>query len=372
MSAALQLVGGTPLTTVTAQDLVAEKLGEVEWVIPSFIPAGGFTVLYGAPKSGKTTLAMHMAAAIVGSRVFLGGHSNLAEPVILLDLEQSRRVTQRRMIEVGAHQAFEHLHIWSGRPPALADLLATIEKIKPPVVFVDSLSRWLLLEQENDNAELTRRLGPIVAAFQERDVALVVIHHDRKSEGDSGRNMRGASALLAMCDVAIEVRKEKENDAFTDLRKLTIVSRLEPERILSVRLTAEGFVEEASPAERQEARILEQLVAGPQAIATLHEVLGLDDEALRKRLGALMQHGRVTKSGRGVRGDPHIFTVSPILRNSPKSTAGETPAGFFYSPPPVREDRRIGESGKPKSAPNGKRGAGESDEGAGTLAQMRL
>lgn len=373
MSAAHPLAIGTLLKTVTASELVAEELGEVEWVIPSFVPAGGFSLLYGAPKSGKTTLAMHMAAGIIGSRLFLGGHSNIAQPVLWLDLEQSRRVTQRRMIEIGAHQALEHLHLWTGRPPALADLLATVDKLQPSVAFVDSLSRWLLLEDENDNAELNRRLGPIVLAFQERDVALFAIHHDRKSEGDSGRNIRGASALLGMCDVAIECRKEKEGEAFTDLRKLTIVSRHEPERILSVRLTGGEFVEEASPAKRREDRMKSQLAAaGAQTLATLHDILGLDEETIRKGLAPLVERGEVVQSGRGRKGDPLIFDLSPILRNAPKTTIGEPLARFSYSPTPLRGSRRIGESAKLAggSAKNG--GVGESDEPASELAEMRL
>jgi energy-coupling factor transporter ATP-binding protein EcfA2 len=396
MSAARQLVGGTPLATVTAQDLVAEKLGDVEWVIPSFIPAGGFTVLYGAPKSGKTTLAAHMAAAIIGSRLFLGGHWNLAQPVLWLDLEQPRRVTRARMIEIGAHQALEHLHIWTGRPPTLSDLLATVDKLRPPVVFVDSLSRWLLLEDENDNAELTRRLGPIVTAFQERDTGLAVIHHDRKSEGDSGRNIRGAGALLAMCDVAIECRKEKEDGEYTDLRKLTLVSRLEAERVLSVRLTAEGFVEEAPPSKGQDDQILAQLIVGPQTVKTLLEVLPLDNETLRARLDFLTRHRRVVKTGRGVKGDPHVFRLSPILSDSFKraptdaqskvspilseaveSTPTETPAISLFSSPthPLRGVGRKEETGQTSPESNGNGDSGEAKETnreAGELAEIRI
>lgn len=393
MSAAPQLVGGTPLATVTAQELVAEKLGEVEWVIPSFVPAGGFTVLYGSPKSGKTTLAAHMAAAIIGSRIFLGGHWNIAQPVVWLDLEQPRRVTRARMIEIGAHQAIEQLHLWTGRPPALPDLLATIEQLQPPVVFVDSLSRWLLLENENDNAELTRRLGPIVTAFQERDVALVVIHHDRKSEGDSGRNVRGAGALLAMCDVAIECRKEKEGEVFTDLRKLTIVSRLEPERVISVRLTAEGFEEEASPTKRQDDRILAQLGIGSQTTATLEDILRMDGKTLRARLTALGQRGAVVQRGNGRRGDPFIFDlphVSRVLGDSREKPARETqlrlsrelgdsremgsretPAGFSDSSPPLRGGHGgIREITTQRAGTPTKNGTRESDASTDSVADV--
>jgi hypothetical protein len=324
VSAAPRLVTGTPLATRTAQELVAEDLGEIPWLIPSFVAAGGFTIVYGAPKSGKTTLCAHMAAACIQSRLFLGGESCVAYPVLWLDLEQSRRVTQRRLFEINAHRGVETMHVWAGRPPASDELLATIDQTGAPVVFVDSLSRWLLLEDENDNAELTRALGRILPAFQERDVALVAIHHDRKSEGESGRNIRGASALLAACDVAIECRKEKEGEEYGNLRKLTIVSRHEAERVTSVRLTADGFVEEGPPAKRQDALILAQLAYGPQTVEMLKEPLSLSAEALRTRLGALHDAGRIARAGRGRPHDPYLFSLSPTLPHSPKQRAGDS------------------------------------------------
>jgi hypothetical protein len=298
VSAAPRLVTGGLLATVTARQLAEEDLGEIDWLIPSFVGRGLFTIVYGAPKSGKTTLCAHMAAAMIRSRLFLGEDISISRPVLWLDLEQSRRVMRLKVLEIDAHRApSEEMHIYSGRSPALSELLDTIDHLGVVAVFVDSLSRWCLLGEENSSSEVTAAIARFLPEFQEREVALVAVHHARKSDGESGQNMRGSVAWLAACDVAIECKKEKEAEEYGSLRRLTLVSRLEGERATSVRLTADGFVEELPPARRQEARILEQLALGPQTITTLKEVLGLSQEALRTRLEALRGAGRVTRGG---------------------------------------------------------------------------
>ncbi|HVT38454.1 MAG TPA: AAA family ATPase [Gemmatimonadaceae bacterium] len=337
-----RLAVGTPLATVTAAELVHEQLGEITWLIPSLAALGLFTVIYGAPKSGKTTLAMHMAASVVGTRDFLGGRVERPSPVLWLDLEQSRRTTRLRMIDVGAHRAIEPLDVWVGHPPTLLDLLATIEKLGVVMVVVDSLSRWLLLENENDNSEINRKIAPILTAFQARDVALVVIHHDRKSEGTGGRNLRGGGALLAMCDVACEVAKEQDGEP--GMRRLSIVSRHEDDRKMLVKLTAHGYEDAGMPSTRQEERIMDALTAsGPQSMTALGQLLDLTDEALRGRLEAMRKAGRITRTGYGKRGDPFYYSIPLTPQVSPRVGERATLQESTNSPHPLKGGWGVGE-----------------------------
>lgn len=325
------------LKTVSAFDLVAEELGDIEWQLPGFIPAGGFVVLYGAPKSGKTTLMMHMAAALAGAQEFDGKMPNLPFRVLWLDLEQSRRTTQRRLREVRAHASMADFNVHQGAPPELPELLAAVDFLKPEIVFVDSLSRWLRLESENDNAEVIRTLGPILTAFQERDVSLVTIHHDRKSEGEGGRNLRGASTLLAMVDVAIEVRVE--GDASSTLRRLSLVSRHDGQRQVLMRLTEEGFVSEGTPTEKREQTILAALAGGPQKLDQLAQSLALTPKAIKPQLDALAQRGLIVRTGDGKRGDPHSFALARTLGLSGNAGNPGNPNDSRTSSPSLGEGR---------------------------------
>ena len=301
-----------PLATVTAQTLLAEQLGDIAWHLPPLIPVGAFVVLYGSPKAGKTTIAMHMAAALACAQPFLDGTANLALNVLWIDLEQPRRVTQARVREVHANNAVGNFDIYQGAPPSLSEVFATIDRLKPDVVFVDSLSRWLRLESENDNAELTRTLGPILTGFQARDITLVVIHHDRKSEGTGGRNLRGASSLLAMCDVAIEVKVE--GDGNSTRRRLSMVSRHEGQRTMMVRLTTDrGFVDEGPAAPRYDAEILVACAGGPRTGEDIAALVDASLKTLKPFLDSLVQRGKLALQGAGRRGDPFMYAIPSVL-----------------------------------------------------------
>lgn len=303
-----------PLATVTAQQLHDEPLGDIAWYQQHLIPVGAFVVLYGSPKAGKTTLAMHMAAGLAGAMPFLEG-TGVCD-ILWLDLEQPRRVLQARTREVHAHVAVGRFDLYQGAAPMLSELLATIDLRKPNIVFVDSLSRWLRLESENDNAELNRVLGPILTAFQARDITLVVIHHDRKSEGTGGRNLRGASSLLAMCDCAIEVKVE--GDVNSTRRRLSIVSRHEGQRTMMVRLTDAGFVDDGAAMPRYDEEILVACAGGPRTGKDLAVLVNVTLKTLTPFLDSLVERGKLSRSGEGRAYDPFMY-AAPTLgfpRNS--------------------------------------------------------
>jgi archaellum biogenesis ATPase FlaH len=318
-----------PLATVTAAALVGEHLGEIAWHLPGLIPVGAFVVLYGSPKAGKSTLGMHMAACLAGAQPFLEGTGVLN--VLWLDLEQPRRVTQARVREVHAHGAVGNFDVYQGAPPSLAEVFATIDRLKPDVVFVDSLSRWLCLESENDNAELTRTLGPILTGFQARDVTLLVIHHDRKSEGTGGRNLRGASGLLAMCDVAVEIKVEGEVNSTR--RRLAIVSRHEGQRQMVVRLTDQGFVDDGPSMPQHAAEVLAACGNGPRTGEDIAVLVNTGLRTLKPVIEALVRQGKLMLSGGGKKGSPFLYVIPCIPGDSWKSENTENPKDSMHSSP---------------------------------------
>jgi KaiC/GvpD/RAD55 family RecA-like ATPase len=307
---------GVRLETMTAAELAEKELGATEWLLTGLMPVGGMVILYGAPKAGKTTFALAAAVANAGGRPFLGESPNPV-PVLWLDLEQPERVTKKRMIEAGADTTSMPFHIWHGSSPRVEDLMATIDELGAKLVVVDSLSRWLMLRDENDNAELNRTLGPILDQFRKRDVTLALIHHDRKSDGDHGKNLRGAGSLLAMCDIAIEVRQDGAGDSPT--RRLNIISRHDGRRELRVRLTTEGYVSDGSPVESRERAVLNALTSGKLTLEDLAVVLDLSPKQTRSHLAFLAGSGRIKRTGAGKKGDPHYYEISRRPSDSGKS-----------------------------------------------------
>src|SRR4029453_5551496 len=130
------------LHTRTVQEVLQDTsaLDRHRWLLADTLPHPGFTVVYGAPKCGKTTLLTHLCASVVAGTKFLE-REVLSGPVLWFDLEQHITLTAENLESAGAVGHQHEVHIFNGPPPKLKQLLATVEKIQPVVVVVDSLSR---------------------------------------------------------------------------------------------------------------------------------------------------------------------------------------------------------------------------------------
>jgi hypothetical protein len=53
---------------------------------------------------------------------------------------------------------------------------------------------------ENENSAVTAEMSPLLDLAHETGVALILVHHERKSGGEAGRGIRGASSLFAAAD----------------------------------------------------------------------------------------------------------------------------------------------------------------------------
>jgi len=72
------------------------------------------------------------------------------------------------------------------------------------LVFIDTLAIWGQIENENDASEAGRVVAQVTALAQATDMAVMLIHHARKSGGDNGEAIRGSGAILATVDIAVE------------------------------------------------------------------------------------------------------------------------------------------------------------------------
>jgi len=196
----------------TGQEIAA--LPPVRWLVRGALPAEGLAALFGASGSGKTFLALDLAAAIAEARHWFGFRT-YAAPVVYVGLEGEHGLSQRV-------QAWEKHH---GRPlpeglrfvvsqpfnlPTSEDVAELADACRAGgagggLLIVDTLNRSALGLDENAAEDM----GAIIQAasdLQRRIGGLVLlIHHSGK---DTTRGMRGHSSLHAALDAAIEVRRE--------------------------------------------------------------------------------------------------------------------------------------------------------------------
>ena len=190
------------------------KLLPMRWLVRGVLPAHGLAAVYGPPGSGKTFLALDLAAAVAeGSRWF--GFTTKQAPVVYLGLEGEGGLSQRVQAWSRHHlralpaalrfvvaQPFDLL-----QPDDLAELAQAITAScgSGALIVVDTLNRAAPGADENASEDM----GRIIDAAKRLQVLLaglvLLVHHAGK---DTTRGMRGHSSLLAAIDAALEVNRQ--------------------------------------------------------------------------------------------------------------------------------------------------------------------
>lgn len=201
--AALRVVRAAAL-----QDLPADH---PHWLIEPLWGASAVGVIGGAPKSGKTFLALELAVAVASGRPCLGRFAvPCPGPVLVLAAEDSPHQVKRRLQGIaharGADFAALDVRLILDtalrldRPQDLHRLHLTLASQRPKLLILDPFVR-LQRADEND----ARQVAAILAALRELartfNAAVLLVHHARKSGAAlPGQALRGSGDFWAWGD----------------------------------------------------------------------------------------------------------------------------------------------------------------------------
>lgn len=198
-------------------DLIAAegiKPEAIRWLWPGYLANGKLHVLAGAPGTGKTTIAMAIAAAITAGSALPSGWKPEAGIVLVWSGEDDPQDTLiPRLIAAGADMArvffVGDTHDEHRRPfdPArdvdlLAEAAATIGEVA--MIVVDPLVS-AVGGDSHKNAEVRRGLAPLVDLAARMDAALLGITHYSKGTGgrDPLERVTGSIAFGALARVVL-------------------------------------------------------------------------------------------------------------------------------------------------------------------------
>jgi hypothetical protein len=187
----------------------------VEFLVDGLLTDTGFTMMYGAPGTGKSFLAIDIALSVAHG-VPWQGQEVKPGPVLYIAGEGIGGFGKR-------WKAWENHHGVKDEPDMyllptavnfreeedIARLVATIEDIgqRFSLVIVDTVARAIAGAEENSSTDM----GLFVAACDEIKAltggALLAVHHAGK---DSSRGARGSTALLGAVDTSLMVGKSEE------------------------------------------------------------------------------------------------------------------------------------------------------------------
>jgi RecA-family ATPase len=218
---------------------------------------GELGIIFGPPGCGKGTFALQMAAFVAASLPVFGWWE-VPEPinVLFISAEDSLAVIHRRIFHAIMMLPEKYRYDAAARIVAIPvrgrvsicqgehncrisltqhfyDLRKIIEEFRPGLVILDTLSRFLGID-ENDNAAMTAACGLLEEIISDFGCNIVVLHHVSKASGDcadsefalskalSQMALRGASSISGAVrfEIALApVGKKLATDFFGDIAK---------------------------------------------------------------------------------------------------------------------------------------------------------
>jgi hypothetical protein len=190
-----------PLTTDELLDMP-----QPDWLIEGIFPAG-LSVMFGAPKAGKSYLALSMAWALATGRPWFSRNRDRQPAQVLYlagegvgDLRlRAESLLEHTDVHPGGRLSWWPVSLQLSSPTDAARLRLEVEKLDAKVVIVDTWARYAGVRDENDAAQ-TQQAVNALEALTRQGVSVVVVHHASKQGV-----MRGSSALAGAVEAAVRV-----------------------------------------------------------------------------------------------------------------------------------------------------------------------
>lgn len=307
-----ECVGAQAFSPPALADFAAENAVPVEWVAQPIAARGAVGVVAGHAKAGKTTFAAELAGADSTMASFLGQPTE-GGSVLWIDLEQPKGLTASVL---GAHcPGKPPVFVQWGSLPSLSAAGAFCQQHDVNLVIVDSWSKARKgVEDENDPVQTERAMQPWLDFARSNNVAVVFIHHLRKSGGAEGLDLRGTGALAATADIVCTFKRYDPESATDTRRLLEVFSRYGMSKLVIDRVDGRYRVAGTPGQVRRQTertQVMAVLTEQPQAADEIAQASGLSGPAARTVLKLLWAESDdqrvVTRTGTGRKGDPFRY-----------------------------------------------------------------
>ncbi len=291
------------LEAFTAADLMRMDFPDVQWVVDNVLPVG-CCLMVGAPKVGKSWLALDLCLTFASGGLMLGGTQVQAGEALYVSLEDTPRRLHSRIRKQGASPT-DKAHFVTAWPQGEAGIAALHSWMKQhpttKMIIVDTLARFWGGGDLNDYSQALTPVARLKDIADTYGIAVIIIHHARKNETSSDfMNMTlGSQALNGTADATLILTKKRN----TGEGKLSLTGRDVADREIALRFNTdncrwESLGEAAQVAEsgaRQE--IIDLLRESGEALSPkeIAESLGKNGNTTRVILSRMLKSGLIEK-----------------------------------------------------------------------------
>ena len=301
-----------PLTVVRAAELSAPEQDAPAWLVEHLWSRDAVGVIGGAPKCGKSWLALELAVAVASGRPCLGRFAVPAPGPVLVYAAEDAPLQIRERIEqlcLARGAPFHSLELGLIIEPALRidraehveRLRATLAERRPRLLILDPYVR-LQAADENNATEVARVLATLRDLSRTFALALLLVHHARKSPGNSaGQALRGSSDFHAWGDSNLYLRRRADDLLLTIEHRaaaapppLALTLAHDPLR-LDIR-----HADSPTPTDTAlDQRVLDALHDGPRRLDQIRASVGARKQSVAHTLRDLEASGHVVRQPHG-------------------------------------------------------------------------
>lgn len=218
-------ISNSSFSYISASDLLTTDDKPDDWLVPGLLLSGGVSILAGAPKTGKSTIARQLAIAIAGNGMFLNNEIK-SGTVIHFSFDEKRRTSlaQYRKAGITSKMPIYMSFGITDSPNYLTDFENDIYKYAPKLVIIDTLFDMMKSEDTNNYAKIKRDIGKFNLIAEKTGAHIMFLHHTTKPSMNFGKytgsNILGSTAIYGAVDTAIIFEKSKDKK-----RKLLVTGR---------------------------------------------------------------------------------------------------------------------------------------------------
>lgn len=193
-------------------DEMIEEAGEIKWLAEGLLTEGGFSLMVGPPKAGKSTLVRQLVKSVCQGDHFLGRDITQGG-VLYLTFEEQPEVLKQQFtacgIKPGDPLTLHVGNVFAEQSIVFDHIQAAIEEFKPKLVVLDTLFDIVQLESINDYKEVKYALAKMRTIGRETGAHILGVHHTNKA-GEGNNSIMGSNAIHGALDTLIRFVQERE------------------------------------------------------------------------------------------------------------------------------------------------------------------
>jgi hypothetical protein len=202
---------------LTPVDIITSKQYKNQWLIKDVMESKSLGMLFGAPASAKSFIAMDIAFCIAAGIDWNGNKTKHGKVVYLAGEGSNGLATRFKALEHKYGTTVSDIYL-SGMPASLSDpentdiVFKEIQTVcsDPALIIIDTLHRNFGNADENSARDIAVFLHCVTALMNATKATVLIVHHSGHGSADRAR---GSSSIKAALD--FEYKAVKKEDSVT-------------------------------------------------------------------------------------------------------------------------------------------------------------